>query len=242
MTLLTHSINTWFENLPVTLHRHRGIFFGILLLLALAGFEIFNYSTTYVALHDLLGDLAFGPLEWATVLAIAFCSIDFAGIARLFLPDEEIAQNQGIWLLFGAWLLAATMNAVLTWWSVSLALVEHTPRASAFINPELLIQVVPLFIAILVWVTRILLIGTLTLAGQRVFANAPAAPARPQPQPMQRPRELRSAITPQRDSPVASPMPLRTAPSRSTGLQREPTYVDEDSQLESRPTTGARFL
>lgn len=242
MTLLTNSIGTWFENLPVALHRHRGIFFGALLLLALAGFEIFNYSTTYVALHDLLGNLAFGPLEWATVLAIAFCSIDFAGIARLFLPDEEIVQNRGVWLLFGAWLLAATMNAILTWWGVSLALVEHTPRASAFINPELLMQVVPLFIAILVWVTRILLIGALTLAGQRLLASVPVSPARSQPQPTHRSLERRPMVTPRRESPIVNPAPLRAAPSQPVSPQREPIYVDEDSQLESSPTTGARFL
>jgi hypothetical protein len=244
MTLLTHTISTWFESLPTVFHRHRGIFFGVLLLVALIGFELFNYSTTFVALHDLLGDLSFGPLSWAMILAVAFCSIDFAGIARLFLPDDDVAQNRGIWFLFGAWLLAATMNAVLTWWSVSLALVEHTPRASAFINADLLIQVVPLFIAILVWVTRILLIGTLTLAGQRLLASQPSFPKPIHPQVGSRAHERMPNANTQRTAvPITSSASFRYKPPvQATPSHREPVYVDEDAQVESTSSTGARFL
>ncbi len=244
MTLLTHTINTWFESLPTVFHRHRGIFFGVLLLVALIGFELFNYSTTFVALHDLLGDLSFGPLSWAMILAVAFCSIDFAGIARLFLPDDDVAQSRGIWFLFGAWLLAATMNAVLTWWSVSLALVEHTPRASAFINADLLIQVVPLFIAILVWVTRILLIGTLTLTGQRLFASQPSSPKPMHPQAGSHAHERMPSTDPRRASMPITPTPSirHTTPVQAAPSRREPVYVDEEAQAEPTSSTGARFL
>ncbi|MCX8025750.1 MAG: hypothetical protein N3A60_11155 [Thermanaerothrix sp.] len=244
MTLLTQTINTWFESLPTVFHRHRGILFGALLLVALVGFELFNYSTTYVALHDLLGDLSFGPLQWATILAIAFCAIDFAGIARLFTPEQGENEPREIWYLFGAWLLAATMNAVLTWWSVSLALVEHTPRASAFINADLLIQVVPLFIAILVWVTRILLIGTLTLAGQRLFASQPSSPQPMHLQAGSRAYERMPSTDPRRASMPLTPAPSirHTTPVQAAPSRREPVYVDEEAQVEPTSRTGARFL
>jgi hypothetical protein len=94
----------------------------LILAVALAGFEMFNFSTTQYALGDLLGNLKFFGIQWATILAIAFCGIDFAGIGRLFLPDNEGSSGQETWYLFGAWLLAATMNALLTWWGVSMAL------------------------------------------------------------------------------------------------------------------------
>ena len=38
------------------LHIHRGLFFGIILVGALLAFEVFNFSTTEFALHDLLGE------------------------------------------------------------------------------------------------------------------------------------------------------------------------------------------
>ena len=106
-------------NLP-RLQLRRGLLFGIIIITALLAFEFFNYSTTVFALTDLLGNLEFLGLRCATILAIAFCGIDFAGIARLFTPSltnnaRQPSQNEA-WYLFGAWLLAATMNAMLTWW------------------------------------------------------------------------------------------------------------------------------
>ena len=73
----------------------RGLIFGLIILGALLAFEIFNYSTTDYALTDLLGDLRFLDLRWATILAIAFCAIDFAGIARLFTPERGVGRAQG---------------------------------------------------------------------------------------------------------------------------------------------------
>ena len=62
----------------------RNLVWGLLIAGALIAFEAFNYSTTEFAMRDLLGDLSFGGLSWATILALAFCSIDFAGIAHMF--------------------------------------------------------------------------------------------------------------------------------------------------------------
>ena len=66
----------------------RGLIFGVIILFALLAFEVFNYSSTLFALTDILGNLAFGPLRWAAMLAFAFCAIDFAGIARIFTPEQ----------------------------------------------------------------------------------------------------------------------------------------------------------
>src|SRR4030067_3576860 len=100
----------------------RGKLFGILIIGALLALELFNYSTTDYALNDLLGDLEFLGIRWATILAIAFCGIDFAGIARLFTPEQGSEEPAEVWYLFSAWLLAAPMNAMVTWGGVSLAL------------------------------------------------------------------------------------------------------------------------
>ena len=113
----------------------RGTLFGGILVIALLAFEVFNYSTTDFALTDLLGkDLTFLGLRWATILSIAFCGIDFAGIARLFTPQVEASQEPvEVWYLFGAWVLAAAMNAGLTWWGVAVAINGHTSLGSAII-------------------------------------------------------------------------------------------------------------
>ena len=149
----------------------RGLAFGLIIISALLAFEIFNYSTTEFALSDLLGDLSFAGVSWATILALAFCGIDFAGIARLFTPEEGANELHEVWYLFGAWLLAATMNAMLTWWGVSIALLNHESLGNAVVDRGTLLRVVPLFVAILVWLIRVLIIGTFSVAGERLFSQ-----------------------------------------------------------------------
>jgi hypothetical protein len=140
---------------------------ALIILTALLAFELFNYSTTEYALKDLLGNLQFLGLRWATILSIAFCGIDFAGIARLFTPERGANEPMAVWYLFGAWFLAATMNAILTWWGVSMAVVNHNLQSRAFLDAKTLITIVPVFVALMVWVIRILIIGTISVAGDR---------------------------------------------------------------------------
>ena len=141
--------------------------FAVIILTALAAFELFNYSTTEYALKDLLGKLQFFGLNWATILSIAFCGIDFAGIARLFTPEQGSREPKEVWYLLGAWLLAGCMNAILTWWGVSMAIVNHSVSSSSIIDHTTLTKVVPVFVALMVWVIRILIIGTISMAGER---------------------------------------------------------------------------
>ena len=149
---------------------------------ALFAFELFNYSTTEYALNDLLGGLRFLGIRWATILATAFCAIDFAGIARLFTPQQGKNEPKEVWYLFGAWLLAATMNAMLTWWGVALAIVNHQSLGSTVINNQSMIKIVPVFVAIMVWLIRVLIIGTFSTAGDRLFSQSDYAyPSRPAP-------------------------------------------------------------
>src|SRR4030042_2769553 len=149
----------------------RGLLFGLLILGALVAFEIFNYTTTDFALTDLLGDLRFLDLRWATILAIAFCGIDFAGIARLFAPERGAGEPKEVWYLFGAWLLAATMNAMLTYWGVAIAILNHPSLGGTVISQDTLVKVVPVFVAIMVWVIRVLIIGSFSVAGDRLFSQ-----------------------------------------------------------------------
>jgi hypothetical protein len=208
--------------LPERVHIKRGVVYGLLIIVALVAFEIFNYSTTDFALTDLLGDLRFWGVRWATILALAFCGIDFAGIARLFTPEGKVGEGTESWYLFAAWLLAATMNALLTWWGVSIAIVNHETLGNAVIARQTLLKVVPIFVAVMIWLLRVLIIGLFSVAGDRYFGKDQ----------LQLEFSSRSRVVPVssrkgRSNPVPAPhnpLPARRAP------RPEPTYQPLSAQ------------
>lgn len=246
------------ENFAPHLRFRRGLVFGAIIVTALLAFEIFNYSTTEFALSDLLGDLKFAGIRWATILSIAFCGIDFAGIARLFSPRDGSVNNTSpqneTWYLFGAWLLAATMNAMLTWWGVSLAILGHETLGNAVVERATLLRVVPIFVALLVWLIRVLIIGTFSVAGDHLFgqdelrvtsATRPQSrPAAAQPAYSSRTQPMRSgaqAASPQRPGPKTNSAQLDLTYQSS---RQEPTYhplsASPSSNIQHRTPQSSR--
>jgi len=212
---------------------HRGLAFGVIIITALFAFEAFNYSTTDFALSDLLGNLTFLSIRWATILAIAFCGIDFAGIARLFTPEAGTTEQGEVWYLFGAWLLAATMNAMLTWWGVSLAILNHQTLGNAVIERTTLLRVVPIFVAVLVWLIRVLIIGTFSVAGDRLFTQADK---RQFAQPRQPQMSINPSVRSLTSRPPA-PRPVTAAPASNTyRTLSKPSIPPETPMVRAEPT------
>jgi hypothetical protein len=212
-----------------------GLIFALIIITALLAFEMFNYSTTEFALRDLLGDLRFAGLPWATILAVAFCGIDFAGIARLFTPQQGMAEPKEVWYLAGAWLLAATMNALLTWWGVAMAVVSHNVQSTAVMSSDTLVKVVPVFVALMVWVIRILIIGSLSVAGDRLIWGHTNQRSSYRPSPTTSHRPAGVPVTARTAAPAPQPVSsARMAAARPVSAARsepvhsvshpEPTY------------------
>jgi len=197
----------------------RGMIFGGIILTALIAFEIFNYSSTVFALGDILGDLSFGPLRWATILAFAFCGIDFAGIARIFTPEQGRNEPAEVWYLFAAWFLAAAFNASLTWWGVSVAILQHSAQGGSLLGQETMTKIVPVFVAAMVLLIRVLLINSFSIAGERMFSMADDKVS--QYKPSYR-TENETYRTPNASYPRPAPKPQPSAISRPA--YNEPTY------------------
>jgi hypothetical protein len=215
---------------PPTISRHHII--GLLLLIALLAFELFNFDTTKYALTDFFGDTSFAGLRWATILAIAFCAIDFAGLVRFFTPEREGETSTEIWYLMGAWMLGATLNALMTWWAVTLTLLNHD-LGNEVLSREQLLRYAPLFVAALVWLTRVLFIGAFSVMGGYIFDFSQVRPSA-HPQPTSHPpsrsdgptRPLPPATSHQppktNDQPESFPFERPSVPNR---IQRQPTAV-----------------
>ena len=220
------------DNFDLAIPRKNAI--GLVMVIALLAFEIFNFDTTRYALQDLLGPVSFLSLPWATVLAIAFCAIDFAGLARIFTPQRGKEEPHAVWYLMGAWILGATMNAIMTWWAVSLTLLTHDFGNEVLSRAQLL-TAVPLFVATLVWLTRILFIGAFAVAGEHLFdlagVRSQQGAARStdglqlvkNSRPSRRRPALQTQQSPQRERPSGRPASrIRQRPSTPSGVHRMP--------------------
>ena len=200
--------------------QRRGMIFGVIITMALLAFEIFNFSSTQFALQDILGTLTFGPFEWATILALAFCGIDFAGIARIFTPEKGRNEPAEVWYLFGAWFLAAAFNAMLTWWGISVAMLSHNTQGSAILGPSMM-KFVPIFVAGMVLLIRVLLINTFSISGENLFSVSDdrySSSYRPSY------RQANETYSAPMNSSLPRPAPKPTPAASTRPLYTEPTY------------------
>lgn len=201
----------------------RKIVVAAILGVALLAFEIFNFDTTQFALTNLLGEISFAGILWATILAIAFCAIDFAGLVRLFTPQRNAEEPRAVWFLTGAWFLGTIANSILTWWAVSLTLLSHE-FGNEVLSRETLLRYVPIFVAMLVWLTRILFIGAFSVAGEKALdASREASPGLPVAVTQ---RELPTAV--QAGSTANARQPVRAADQKRAPAQAR-------SKPQSRP-------
>jgi hypothetical protein len=256
---LSMRIPNWFASLKSGESRiSRQMVIALILGISLIAFEIFNFDTTRFALNDFLGGVSFLGVTWAAILAVAFCAIDFAGLVRMFTPEDGTDEPKAVWYLMGAWLLGATMNAVMTWWAVSLTLLDHDFGNEVLSRAQLL-RFVPIFVAVLVWLTRILFIGAVTVTGEKLInshrrakkstarrqtrvrrAPAPVRKSAPPVQENRGPAQLkeRSPGTPSRRP--APPPPSQSVPSKQRAYEEPPTLVIEQKPVAAPPPPTKR--
>lgn len=233
----------------------RKVVIAAILGIALIAFEIFNFDTTQFALANLLGEVRFAGVMWATILAIAFCAIDFAGLVRIITPERGGEEPRTVWFLIGAWFLGTIANSTLTWWAVSISLLSHE-FGNEVLSREALLRYVPIFVAMLVWLTRILFIGAFSAAGEHVFelvrkderdtqpmrARHPeaAGPLPVRAQPVREPN--RNTAAPQSRSNGRANTQRRNAPARQPQRSTpapEVTYAPVDDPFEDMPVPPA---
>lgn len=239
----------------------RHVVIATILVVALFAFEIFNFDTTRYALASLIGENSFVGVTWASVLAIAFCSIDFAGLARIFTRQDGNSQQKESLYLMGAWVLGAMMNAIMTWWAVSLVLLSHNNFGNEVLDRETLLRVVPIFVAMLVFLTRILFIGSLTITGEKLMAmhyrgrddddaranistrravsSVAAVPYREQQQSLQIRERRRTQTDTQRLTVQSQPLPLPPLQAKKPATRKKPPSVKKKA-VPKRSTTKPR--
>ncbi len=120
-------------------------------------FELFSYSSDEKGMMYILG-----RASWSVLLAFSLCAIDFAGLARLFLPDASDLPQGPFWMLAGAWLLTAVWEMFLTY----IVIADHMTVTSAtstlvqagIITYKTYTTSAPIFFAVLEWLIQCTLV------------------------------------------------------------------------------------
>jgi len=180
---LTQKVTRFSSKLLDNLRENPNSLYMAIIVAALVAFELFNFSTTDFALRGMFGSQSAGGMSWSTILALAFCGMDFAGIARLLAPHKEEAESRDSWFLLGAWVLAAAMNAGLTWWAISIAVYNQPVNNALILDPMTFVTAVPVLVAVMVWLIRILIIGTLVSSLNNVLYSKQSKKEQVQQQP-----------------------------------------------------------
>jgi len=139
-----------------------------IMLLGLLCFLFFNFTTTWETMQVLLGDTTS-----VLLFAVAISLVDFAGIARIFTPEDDLRkENAFVLIMLFVWLVAAFADILLTWWWAAL-MMEQTNAAShlpsGFGNTMLV--VFPWAIAFMEFAIRVPLVLMVGQYGERLFRS-----------------------------------------------------------------------
>jgi len=139
------------------------------------------------------------------------------------------------------------MNAALTWWGVSVAIVNHPSQsAGAVLSNETLTKVVPIFVAVMILLIRVLIIGTFSLAGDRLFTtderrgyNNPRPSQQQTYRPVSQPiiRSASSLNQPTAQNTTFRPAPK--SPQQTSFVRQEPTYHNLHGQSNDRSASSS---
>ncbi|MCA9874031.1 MAG: hypothetical protein KC441_10255, partial [Anaerolineales bacterium] len=125
-------------------------------------------------------------------------------------------------------------------WAVSLTLLNHEFGNEVLSRAQLL-KYVPIFVAVLVWLTRILFIGAFTVAGEHIFdfsntrqaAAKPAPPAqKPAPRPLRAGSQQQTAVP----QPRMAAKPQRAAQRPEQRANEAPNFLEEYDPVPAQPT------
>lgn len=156
-------------------HAVQNFVIGLMTFISVVALNIFNFGSTQYALNDLLGEVETLGHQWATILALVFCLVDFAGIAGIFTPEKGKDERRIIWYLGLGWFVAASLNAGLTWWGIGASMINRGVTGNALMPQEDLLNIVPKVIALLVWLVRVCLIISIVVAFDNISVKKPAA-------------------------------------------------------------------
>lgn len=153
------------KGLFISAIENRATMYTIIIAGALLLFEMFQFSSDYQALQDMIG-----VSSWSFGIAFGLCAIDFAGLARL---RSQSAEREPSYLyLAGAWLLSVVGENFFTYFVVSHSASERISSnvmvSSGFISATVWTVYIPILFSIFTWAVQVLLVSRLERSVDKV--------------------------------------------------------------------------
>jgi hypothetical protein len=124
---------------------------------------------------------------------------------------------------------------------------QHNSLGNAVIPRESLLKGVPIFVAIMVWLSRVLIIGTFSVAGEKLFfrpeqraARRPTRVYKPKPRTQPRPTYQRAGNSARRSPQSAKPAYSSFRPSPKPYVKDE-SYSQPPMVAKSENTDQKRY-
>lgn len=129
------------------------------------GFIVGNFVITQYGLHFVLGDSATLGLKWCWLAAFCLCCIDLALFIPL-IPKKGGGSSVEPWGFYPIWLLLASFNAMIVWWSLSNAItLSNVTYVRAF----------PVIVTALLLLLRVLITASLSITITKLIESRRAS-------------------------------------------------------------------
>ena len=161
-------LSSLFSNLLRGRGFNRGAAWGMMIIGALLAFEIFNFSTTQFALLDVLGDLSFG-VSAGKHPGNCLCGIDFAALPASSRPNGSDEPKE-IYISLAPG-FGSCFNAMLPGGVFQLHRHHASQYGGAVISTATMTKLC-ISRAAMILLIRVLIIGTFSLAGDRLFTTS----------------------------------------------------------------------
>jgi len=192
--------------------------FGLITVLGLLAFEIFNYATNQDAMAKIFGEAKFFTIPIYYLLAIAFSAIDLGGLSSTFTEEDWGHEPWWVYVATGGWLIASIVNALLTYLAILVGMALAPISQLAVVMPKVaaVYDYLPAALTIVIWLIRVMLIGSIV---------ASTNGGRPKKKPIQRPVQQAAAPTasqayrPMSPAPAKPQVSMHQVPVRLSGTQ-----------------------
>lgn len=143
---------------------------GIIFLSALA-FEVINIATNVAGFESFFGGIKFLGISWAIWATIAFEAADVGCLCYSWDRKFDFRTHPEAGFALTAHFFAGFADAGLSYFAFMMAIGNSVSQMANVVGEKAILTWAPVFLALMIWVIRTLLMGTIVTQGRNIFSQ-----------------------------------------------------------------------